>query len=147
MLYHRRGLRASPHPACLPLISNYPSVSFCQRGRRGTTHSVITTKYCCVCVCVYQDLGKGLHHNIMTCSKSKRAESGTCKQMQIRCSCKGNCAHVCMAPLLKSCHAYNVSLRCREGCILQCNTNSQLLLRFSGGLQIYLLTICTGNEL
>lgn len=28
----------------LPLISNYPSVSFCQTGRRGTARGVIATK-------------------------------------------------------------------------------------------------------
>lgn len=40
------GARVPRHT--LPLISNYPSVSFCQTGRRGTARGVIATKRCSV---------------------------------------------------------------------------------------------------
>ena len=119
------GARAPRHtlPASLWYLIIHPFHSVREGGEGRLVVSSQPNTVACVCVCV-SGSGQGAAPNIMTCSKSKHAESGTCKQMQIRCCCKSNWVHVCMAPLLKSCHAYSVRLRWREGSILQSVTAS-----------------------
>ena len=97
---------------------------------------------------------RGLYQNIMTCSKSKCAESGTCKQMQIWCSCNGNLQrqwgpHLYANPLPPeklSCTQCEPEMEGRIY-LTECNVNSQLQLRLRGCLQINLLIIFRGNEL
>lgn len=88
------GARAPRHtlPASLWYLIIHPFHSVREGGEGRLTVSSQANTLACVRVYVYQDLGNGLHggkekkkKHIMTCSTSKCAESGTCKQMQIRC--------------------------------------------------------------
>lgn len=75
------GARVPRHTP--PLISNYPSVSFCQTGRRGTARGVIAAERRGSRPHLSVSGQRGCTENTVTCGKSYLATSGTCKQMQM----------------------------------------------------------------